>query len=260
MGIPMKADLEGKVAFITGSTQGIGKAIALKLAENGADVAINGRNPEPAAAVREQVTKLGRRCLFEQGDIFVYEDMKRAVDDILARWGGIDILVASGGAGYPPAGLFHEIPPELYLDYFRTRLVSRLYPVRAVLDHMREKNRGKIIIITTDAGRVPTPGESLIGAAAAGLVLMTKVLAREFSRWRVHINTICVTVTVDTPGYERALKGGMGKIFERAAQRMPFWPLTSNDVAELALFLASEDSDRITGQIFSINGGLSFPG
>lgn len=256
----MKADLNGKIAFVTGSSQGIGRAIALKLAENGAAIAINARNPEPALAVQELVRNLGRRCLFQHGDIFVYHDMERAIADILAQWGSIDILVVSGGTGYPSPGLFHEVSPELYLEYFRTRLISRLYPIRAVLDHMREREKGKIIMITTDAGRVPTPGESLVGAAAAGLVLMTKVLAKEFSRWKIRINTICVTVTIDTPAYERAIKGGMGKVFERAAQRMPFWPLTPDDVAELALFLASEDSDRITGQIFSINGGLSFPG
>ena len=101
----------------------------------------------------------------------------------------------------------------------------------------------------------------MVGAAAAGLVLITKVLAREFSRWKIHVNTICTTVTVDTPGYERAVAGdSTGKIFQRAAERMPFWPLTPTDLADLALFLASSDSDRITGQIISINGGLSFPG
>jgi 3-oxoacyl-[acyl-carrier protein] reductase len=256
----MKTNLNGKAALVTGSTEGIGKAIALKLAENGADVAINGRNPERSREVYELISNFGRRCIFSRGDILIYEDIKRAVDDILVQWGKIDILVVSGSAGYPPPRLFHEISPELYLEYLRTRLISRLFPIRAVLNHMQERGTGKIIIITTDAGRVPTPGESLIGAGAAGVVLITKVLAQELSRWKIHINTICVTITVDTPGYEKALQSGMGKIFEKAAQRMPFWPLKPNDVAELALFLASEDSDRITGQIFSINGGLSFPG
>jgi 2-hydroxycyclohexanecarboxyl-CoA dehydrogenase len=256
----MQTNLEGKVAFVTGSSKGIGKAIALKLAQNGADVAINARHPQSAIPVQEQIQELKRRCLFERGDICAYDDMKRAVDDILSQWGRLDILVASGSPGDPPPGLFHEIPPERYLEYFQTRLVSRLYPLRAALDPMKNKGQGKIIIITTDAGRIPTPGESLIGAPAAGLVLMTKVLAREFSRWKIHINTICVSVVMDTPGYDKALQSGMGKIFQRAAERMPFYPVLPDDVAEMALFLASQDSDRITGQIFSINGGLSFPG
>ena len=256
----MQTNLAGKVAFVTGSSKGIGKAIALKLAQNGADVAVNARNAEPAVAVRQEIEKLNRRSLFEAGDICIYDDMKRAVGDILHQWDRLDILVATGSPGYPPPSLFHEMDPELYLENFRSRLISRLFPIRAALDHMKDKGNGKIIIITTDAGRVPTPGESLIGAPAAGLVLMTKVLAKEFSRWKIHINTICVSVVMDTPGYDKAVQSGMGKIFERAAKRMPFYPVMPDDVAEMALFLSSPESDRITGQIFSVNGGLSFPG
>ncbi len=257
----MEANLLGKVALLTASSQGIGKAIALKLAENGADVVINARNPEPALEVVKKIEGMGRRSIFEKADLTSYEEVRRMVEDILDKWGRIDILVASGGAGYPPARFFHETPPQLYDDYFRDKLFTRLYAIRAVLDHMKERQKGKIILISTDAGRVPTPGESMIGAPAAGLVLLTKTLAREFARWKLHINIICLTVISDTPGYERAIRHvSTGKIFQKAAQRIPFWPITTKDVAELALFLASEDSDRITGQIFSISGGLSFPG
>ena len=256
----MKTDLAGKVAIVTGSSQGIGRAIALKLAESGADVVINGRHPEAGQEVVSQVRALGRRCTFHQADICDYAQVKGMVDQTVREWGRLDIMVGCGGPGYPPAQLFHETDPQAYLEYFRNRLFPRLYAIRAALEPMKEGGQGKIVLISTDAGRVPTPGESLIGAAAAGLVLMTKALAREFSRWKVHINTICITVTIDTPGFERARKGGMGKIFERAAQRMPFWPLKPDDIAEMALFLASPESDRITGQIISINGGLAFPG
>lgn len=256
----MQADLKGKTAIVTGSSQGIGKAIALKLAESGADVVINGRHPEPAQEVLAQVRGMGRRCFFHGADISDYAQVKGMVDRMVREWGKLDIMVGCGGPGYPPAQLFHETDPELYGEYFKNRLFPRLYAIRAALEVMKARGEGKIVSITTDAGRVPTPGESLIGATAAGLVLMTKALAREFARWKIHINAICITVTMDTPGFERALKGGMGKVFERAAQRMPFWPLIPKDIAEMALFLASPDSDRITGQVFSINGGLSFPG
>lgn len=257
----MKADLSGKIAMITGSTEGIGKAIALKLAENGADVVINGRHPEAAAEVIREVEKRGRRCIFEKADVNIYDEVKKMADNVLNRWGTIDIMVASGATGDPPPLFFHEIDPATYADYFRTRTLTRLYCIKAVLDHMRERQKGKIILITTDAGRIATPGESLNGGAAAALVLMTKALAGEFGRWKIHINTIATTTVMDTPGLEYAKKlDSTGKIFERIAKRMPFWPLQSSDLAEMALFLASEDSDRITGQIFSINGGLSFPG
>jgi len=257
----MESKLAGKVAIVGGSTQGIGRAIALKFAQNGADVVINGRNPKPGLEVVEEVENLKRRALFKQADLTNYAQVKEMVEDVIQKWGNIDIVVASGGAGNPPVGFFHDIDPELYAEFMKVKMFTRLHMARAVLDHMKDRKKGKIILISTDAGRVPTPGESINGAAAAGLVLMTKVLAREFSRWKIHINTICTTVTIDTPGYERAIQSdSTGKIFQRAAQRMPFWPLTPNDIAELSLFLASGDSDRITGQIFSVNGGLSFPG
>lgn len=256
----MKTDLHGKVAIVAGSSQGIGKAIALKLAESGADVVINGRNPQPGAETVGQIEQMGCRAMFHSADITDYAQVKGMVDRVCREWGRVDIMVGSGVSGYPPAQPFYDIDPQLYGEYFRTRLFPRLYCIRAALDHMKERQQGKLVLISTDAGRVPTPGESMIGAAAAGMVLLTKTLAREFSRWKVHINTICITVTMDTPGFDRALKGGMGKVFERAAQRMPFWPLKPDDIAEAALFLASPESDRITGQVLSINGGLSFPG
>jgi len=128
---------------------------------------------------------------------------------------------------------------------------------------MMARQSGKIIMVTTDAGRTPTRGESLIGGAAAAVVLMTKALAMELARHKIRVNTICTTVTRDTPGYEKATSQQdtrIADIFKRAEERMPFGINKPEDIAKLALFLASEDSNQITGQIFSISGGLSFPG
>ena len=137
---------------------------------------------------------------------------------------------------------------------------SRLYCVRAILDHMIERKSGKMVLIGTDAGRWPTPGEALPGGAGAALVLSTKVLASEFARWNIRINTISTTVTRDTPSLDNVLShGGAAKIFQKAMEKQPF-PLMAIDIAETALFLASEASDRITGQTISVNGGLCFPG
>ena len=202
----MKADLSGKIALIGGSTKGIGKAIAVKLAENGADIVINGRNPELGLKVVTEIEEMGRRAIFQRADLTNYEEVKGMVDTTLERWETLDIVVANGASDYPSPKFFYETEPDLYPEFIKTRMFTRLYMIRAVLDHMRQKQEGKIIMVSTDAGRIPTPGESLLGAAAAGIVHLTKVLAREFSRWKIHINTICTTVTIDTPGYERALK------------------------------------------------------
>lgn len=257
----MKVDLSGKVALVAGSTHSIGKAIAMKLAKNGADVVINGRHVETSVELVAEVERMGRSCVFEKADLRDYDQVQRMVDNVLAQWGKIDIMVASGAGGNPPARFFHETEPALFVDYFRSRAFTRLYCIKAVLDHMKQRQTGKIILVTTDAGRIPTPGESLIGAAAAGLVLITKTLAKEFARWKIHINTISTTTVIDTHTFEKAAsQDTTGKVFRRAAHRIPFGPLRTTDLAEMALFLASEESDCITGQTFSINGGLSFPG
>jgi 2-hydroxycyclohexanecarboxyl-CoA dehydrogenase len=259
----MQANLSSKVALVTGSSKGIGRAIALKFAENGADIVVNARNRDPALEVVKQIKGLGRRACFERADIWRYQEVKQMVDNAAQEFGKVDILVASGGGGGAPPEFFHKIDPESYMDVIKSHLLSRLYCIRAILDHMMKRQTGKIIIVTSDAGRTPTQGESLIGGAAAALVLMTKVLAQEIARWQIRINTICTTVTKDTPGYEYAMANPTSrifKIFKRAEERMPFGINRPDDVAELALFLASEGSNQITGQAFTMSGGLSFPG
>jgi 2-hydroxycyclohexanecarboxyl-CoA dehydrogenase len=259
----VEADLSGKVALVTGSSKGIGRAIAVRFAENGASLVINARTPGPALEVVERVRAMGREAHFEPADLYNYQDVKRMVDSTVERFGHIDILVANGAASGPPPQPFHEIDPKVYVDCISSHLFTRLYAVRAGLDHMMARQSGKIIIVTTDAGRTPTRGESLIGGAAAALVLMTKALAMELARYKIRINTICTTATKGTPGYDRATSDQstrMAEIFKRAEERMPFGMNRPDDIAQLALFLASADSNQITGQIFSVTGGLTFPG
>lgn len=257
----MQADLSGKVALITGSTKGIGRDIAVLFAENGADIALNARSEGPASEVIRQIEALGRRAIFEPADIFEYARVKRMVDNVLQQMGRIDILVVSGGATEKIApNFFRELDPESYLDFAKSQWISRLYCIRAVLDHLIERRTGKIVLLGTDAGRWPTPGESMPGGAGAALVMSTKVLAQEFARWQIRINTLSTTVTRDTPGLDMVLSASpASKVFRKALERQPF-PLMSADVAQATLFLASSASDAITGQTLSVNGGLCFPG
>jgi len=256
------SELAGKVALVCGSTSGIGRTIAEKFARRGADVVVHGRNPEAGEEVVRTIEGCGRKSLFLKADLSVFGETRGMVEEILERWGRIDILVGNGAAEFPPPRFFHETEPELFAEYMKMHMFTRLYPVKAVLGHMKERQRGKIILLTSDGGRIPTPGEALIGAAAAGLVMATKVMAKEFSRWNIRVNAIGLTVTADTPMYVRTtrLEGSLGKMFRMAAENTPFWPITAEDIAEVALFLAGGGSDRITGQTISVNGGLSFPG
>lgn len=256
----MKAKLDGKVALVGGSTKGIGRAIALRYAENGADIVVNGRDPASAQLVIDQIRSLGRRAIFGKADLVNFQEVKLMTENAISQMGKIDILVANGGAGPPSAQFFRETDPDLYMDYARTRWLSRAYLIKSVLEHMIQRQTGKIVIITTDAGRVPTPGESMVGGSGAAVVMMAKVMAREFARWQIRVNTICTTVTRDTPSFERALASDAGKVFRKAEAKMPFGINKPEDIAEAALFFASEESNQITGQTLSVNGGLSFSG
>ncbi|MGV8058078.1 MAG: SDR family NAD(P)-dependent oxidoreductase [Smithellaceae bacterium] len=252
--------LDGKIALVVGGGGGIGKEIALKLAVKGADIIISDINREASLKVGAEIEAMGRKFFFESCDLYKYESVKEMVDRAVAAAGKIDILIASGGTTPKYARFFHEVDPSEYHDCFLTMQWVRLYCIRAVLDHMKERNFGKIVILTTDAGRTPTPRESLIGASAAGLILMAKALAREFSRWNIRINCVTPTIVTNTPGMDQVMATEAAHIFEKAMSRAPFGVPNAGEVADIAVFMASPETDKITGQTISINGGLSFPG
>lgn len=257
----MQADLSGMVALVTGSSGDIGKAIALKLAENGADIAINGLSPDRGPMVVEQIKAMGRRAIFERADINNYAEARQMALNTIEKLDKIDILVVSGGARSSGVklGFFRDVDPENYVVFARSRWLSRANCARAVLDHMIEKQYGKILFVTTDAGRTPTPGEVMNGASGAAVVQMTKAMAKEFTRWKIRVNCLCITVTETESSIERRT-GPVAKVMEKAEKTIPFGVNKASDVAEAALYFASRDSDQVTGSIFSINGGLSFPG
>jgi len=259
----VQVDLNNQVAFVCGSNSGIGRAIAVVLAKNGADIVLNGRAAASAREVIDEIQPLGRKVIFEKADITEYHEMRRAVDHALSEFGKIDILVVSGGVTGSglKSDLFLETPTESYLAWAKTRWCSRLYCVRAVLDHMVERHTGKIVLISTDAGRWPTPAECMAGSLGAAVVMTTKVLAQELSRWQIRVNTICLTAMEGTPSYDYAtqLSARLAGVFKKALAKQPF-RVTSEDVANAALFFCSDESKAITGQILSVNGGLSFPG
>ena len=264
----MKTNLQGRVAIVTGGSEGIGKAAALLMAASGADVAIATRDAEKAGLVVRQIQAMGRRAAHAPVDITSYASCQEMVQKVIKDFGKVDIMVANGSPRWKHTRPlpFAETDPASYEDYIRMRLISRLYCIRAVLDHMREREYGKIVNVTTDAGRHPTPSESLIGAAAAGLIMATKTLAREFSRWRIRVNTVSTTLTADIPAYEnfvRIRESGevIAKAFKKIEERVPLGRLNlPDDVAYAILYLASPESDQITGMTLSVNGGISYPG
>jgi 2-hydroxycyclohexanecarboxyl-CoA dehydrogenase len=255
--------LQGKNALITGATTGIGFEIAMKLIDSGATVTISGRSAERGAAA---VAALGApgRVFFSQGDCNDYAASSRVVEEAAARAGSrLDILVSAGAEGPVGPKLFHELTSQQLVDGLATRIFPRIFPVHAAVAPLRASGNASVLFITTDAARHPTPGEAVIGAAGASIILMTKALAREFSRWNVRVNALALTLTSDTPSWDRIFSAETfeNRLFSKALARFPRGRApTAEEVARAAAFLVSPEADQVTGQTMSVNGGLSFGG
>jgi 3-oxoacyl-[acyl-carrier protein] reductase len=259
-------ELDGRVALVTGGTWNIGQAAAIRLAQKGATVVVSGRQADSGQNTVDLIRKeAGREGYFESADLNVADDVAAMVARVVSTQGRLDILVASGAGASPdslPFKFFHEMDIEDFHAYIRAHWLTRVYAMRAAFPHMRSQGEGRIISITTDAGRVPTVGESFIGGAAAGLMQMSKVLAREWGRWGIRVNNIATSVVPDAPvRWQRtapadAPTSGVGP---RLRSRMMF-EVSKWHIADLVAHLAGEGGSAITGQTISINGGISFPG
>jgi 2-hydroxycyclohexanecarboxyl-CoA dehydrogenase len=262
----MQADLSGRTAVVTGATRGIGRAIALKLAACGAQVVVHGRDAEAGAQVCEEAARHGPMPIFFAGDILRPEVGRDLMQRCVDEFGRIDILVSSGARLWPRPQLFEETPVDQLPAYFEGRPMSRLFPIHAAVPHMKRQRYGKIVSLTTDAGRVPTPSESLIGASAAALIFFTRAAARELARWGIRLNAISTSLTADTPSHDHYLDAQQSgsdaviiKAFQKLEARAAFGLNRTQDLAELALYLCAAESDQLSGATVSVNGGASFP-
>ena len=253
---------ENKVAVVTGGTAGVGLEIAERLAKRGLSVVITGRSEERAHDALTRLREISPDVGFEQADSCESAQLEAMVERVAAGHdGGIDILVS--------AGTPHELGPtpfaEMSAGQLRTTIDGRLYPrilpVHAAIPAL-SKRGGSVVMLTTDAGRHVTPGESVIGAVGAAVILMTKALARELSRWQIRVNSVAMTITADTPSWDAifASESFQSKLFAKAVERFPQGrPPTAGEVADVAAFLAT-DAVQVSGQTVSVNGGLSFGG
>jgi len=256
-------DLAGRVALVTGSTAGIGFRIVEAIAARGARVALNGRRAAAGDAAIARLAHLGADLIFAAGDATRYDEITRVVADVRQRLGAIDILICSGGTDTPGPMLFHEMPPDLFMQAFEARYLARVFPVHATIGKMRERQRGAILLVTTDGGRQVTPGHVINGSIGAATILTTKALALEFARFHVRVNCLALSLTSDTPRYDEIFSkpGFENKVFSSALAKFPFGAApTATEVAGVAAFLVSDDAAQITGQTISVNGGLSFGG
>lgn len=240
----------------------MGRDIALQLARGGADVAVLARRQGPGLRVVDEVERIGVRGLFTQGDLTEPAAAAAAVRTACSELGGLDILIVNGGdAGDATAAPFVDIDPTTMPDYFVGQLFGRLYMISAALPVMCDRGYGKIVALTSDAGRIPTTGQSLWGAAAAGLIFSVRAIAREVASSGVRVNAVSTTITRGTESWDRYVGQGRSEaIYRKIETRSPLGVNDASNVADAIFFLASPASDQITGATLSINGGVSYPG
>lgn len=247
--------LEGKVALVTGGKRGIGKAIALTFAEAGADVVVSTRVFKDAVddlgAVAEEIKRLGRRSLAIQADVTRKADVDNMVQKVIDEFGVIDILVNSAGiSGGPP---LIEEPEDAWQKMMDIDLKSCYLCSQAVGKGMVERRSGNIINIASAAGIRGFSSRNSYNISKAGVIMLTKVLARDLGKYNVRVNAIAPTM-VKTEMIRDLMNDP--KAAEAEARRIPIGRLAeTSDIVGPALFLASDASSYITGHTIVVDGG-----
>ena len=244
-------DLNEKVALVTGGSRGIGRAIAIALAERGARVAVNYvANAEAAAAVVEEIAGAGGQAIAIQGDVSQAEDAKRLVNETLAQFDGLHILV--NNAGLTKDDLLLRMSEEAWDRVMEVDLRGAFLCTKAAIRPLIRQRWGRIINIASVAGMVGNAGQANYAAAKAGLIGFTKAIAKEVASRKVTANAIA-------PGLVRtAMTADLTEAQETAVlQLVPLGRMaTPEEIAPAVVFLASEEAAYITGHVLAIDGGL----
>lgn len=249
--------LSGKVAIITGAAQGIGRAIATRLAEEGARVAIADINDAGAAKTAEEIRAAGGQAIAVKLDVTSLEQAVAAVERVERELGPIDILV--NNAGWDKVEPFVENTPEMWDRVIAINFRGPLNCCKAVIPGMQARGSGKIVTISSDAGRVGSMGEAVYAGCKAGLIGFSKTLARELARNHINVNVVCPGPT-DTALLKSAMADRPG-VLDAMAKSIPMRRLGQpHDLAGAVAFFVSADSDYATGQVLSISGGLTMVG
>lgn len=240
-----------KIALITGATRGIGKQIALTLAQNGYDIAINYRKENEALKeTKKEIEQKGVKCLTVQGDVSNFEDCESFVKEIIEEYGKIDVLV--NNAGITKDTLLMRMKKEDFEDVIDTNLVGTFNVTKNVITHMLKARSGRIINISSVVGVAGNAGQTNYSASKAGIIGFTKSLAKEVASRGILVNAVA-------PGFIETDMTDVLKedIKEEIAKSIPLKRIgTTQDVANLVKFLAGEDSSYITGQVINVDGGM----
>jgi len=238
-----------KVAIVTGASRGIGRAIAIRFAQEGADVVIVYRSSTNAIEVVKEVKKLGRKAIAVKADISRFTEVEQMVRQTVAAYGKVDILVNNAGTGSNKA-LLPEMTEDDWDSVVNVNLKGCFLCTLLAARQMVQQDRGKIINISSIAADTTYPGQLAYVASKGGVTSFTRAAAIDLARYHINVNAISPGST-ETPML--TMEPGS---FEKRKAKIPLGKLAKpEDIAATALFLASEDSDHVTGSIIVVDGG-----
>jgi 3-oxoacyl-[acyl-carrier protein] reductase len=243
--------LKGRTALVTGGSRGIGRAVAIALADEGADVAINYVSSETAARdVAEHIKKMGRKAMLAQADVSDYPDTFRMAQDVLREFGHLDILV--NNAGINSDKTFTKMDHASWRKVLGTNLDGVFNCTKVFVDQMLAQGYGRVVNMTSVIGQIGNFGQANYAASKAGVAAFTKSLAKELASKGVTVNAVA-------PGFiETEMVASIpDKVKDRLLAQIPLHRFgTAEEVARAVVYIVSSDGDYITGAELSINGGL----
>lgn len=244
--------LEGKAAVVTGGGRGIGRAICLAFAKEGADVIVNyATQDRPAQEVVEMINKIGRKAVAVKGNVAVKAEAERIIQASVDHFGKIDILVNNAGAS--KAGMLYKMTEEQWDEIVDIHLKGPFLCIQAASKYMMEQKYGKIINVMSSAGRDGTKGQINYSSAKGGVLALTKSAARELADYGITVNVILPGIVSTEMTEKIRTDPKLKEIYMRRILLNRF--AEPEEVAHAFVFLASEEASYITGQLLCVDGG-----
>ena len=250
--------LTGKIAIVTGGSDGLGRAAAERLVREGAKVAICARRKDHLERAADEIRKAtSGEVLAQVGDVTKPDHVEALVNAVIARWGGVDILL--NNAGTSAAAGFEQLDDAAWWADLDLKLMGAIRFCRLVIPHMKKRGGGRIVNVTTVGGKAPAPRSLPTSVSRAAGINLTKSLAHEFAKDRILVNTICIGLVRTAQMAARAKGGDIEGHYAELAKRVPVGRVAeAAEFGDLVAFLVSARAGYITGTAVNFDGGMSF--